>query len=234
MRYKYNRDFFEVIDTPEKAYWLGMFTSDGNIYNNRNKPNKSNAVGIRLRLQNKDANHLVKLNESMESNKNIEIIKNSGYKNGFNNNNSSTISMLNFTSIKLWKDLNDKGLEDNKQTKEKPYMDLSENLIKYYILGLWDGDGTISYSKNGHYSWEFVGSFEMVSWVKTILETKLSINFIKQDTDHRCEKLFRLRTNRKENIAKISKFLYSDKVVYLDRKYETTKKFLNDNGYGSI
>lgn len=234
MRYKYNRDFFEVIDTPEKAYWLGMFTSDGNIYNNRNKPNKSNAVGIRLRLQNKDANHLVKLNESMESNKNIEIIKNSGYKNGFNNNNSSTISMLNFTSIKLWKDLNDKGLEDNKQTKEKPYMDLSENLIKYYILGLWDGDGTISYSKNGFYSWEFVGSFEIVSWVKTILETKLSINFIKQDTDHRCEKLFRVRTNRKEYIAKISKFLYSDKVVYLDRKYETTKKFLNDNGYGSI
>ncbi len=59
MRYKYNRDFFEVIDTPEKAYWLGMFTSDGNIYNNRNKPNKSNAVGIRLRLQNKDTNHLI-------------------------------------------------------------------------------------------------------------------------------------------------------------------------------
>jgi hypothetical protein len=233
-KYNYDRDFFETIDTPQKAYWLGMLTADGNIYNNRLKDNKSTAVGVRLRLKNSDREHLVKFNRDMKSNKLIEEIRNTGYKSGFTNNINNTISMLNFSSIKMWNDLHDKGLEDNKQTREKPYLGMKENLIKFYILGLWDGDGSISIDRNNKCNWEFVGSKEMTTWMREYLQNKLSITFMKESTDHRTSKLFRLRTNSKKNINLISKFLYSDKVVYLDRKYDKTNEFLAGNGFEGV
>ena len=30
--YKFNENFLDVLDTPEKAYFLGFMYSDGNIY----------------------------------------------------------------------------------------------------------------------------------------------------------------------------------------------------------
>lgn len=36
-KYFHNIDFFEVIDTEEKAYWLGFMYADGYIINNENR-----------------------------------------------------------------------------------------------------------------------------------------------------------------------------------------------------
>ena len=50
--YKINENFFKVIDTEEKAYWLGFITADGGL--------KSDANILKLRQSKKDTSHLEK------------------------------------------------------------------------------------------------------------------------------------------------------------------------------
>jgi hypothetical protein len=49
---EYNRHIFDVIDTPEKAYWLGFIIADGYLNDNKNM--------LRIKLGNKDKCHLEK------------------------------------------------------------------------------------------------------------------------------------------------------------------------------
>ena len=53
--YKYNENFFEKIDSPRKAYWLGFLYADGCILDQR----KSKILEITLSKN--DKNHLQKL-----------------------------------------------------------------------------------------------------------------------------------------------------------------------------
>ena len=61
-----NESVFEIIDTEEKAYWLGFLYADGYVGDNR----------LELALQAKDLEHLVKFKEFMESEHVLEFKKN--------------------------------------------------------------------------------------------------------------------------------------------------------------
>ena len=54
-KYTYNHNYFENIDTKEKAYWLGFIYADGNV-------NKAGST-LRINLQGKDHLHLAKFNK---------------------------------------------------------------------------------------------------------------------------------------------------------------------------
>jgi hypothetical protein len=63
MMYKFNREFFNVIDTEEKAYWLGFLAADGCI-----RKNKKNSHQLVLKLSVRDMGHVVKFKKSLKSN----------------------------------------------------------------------------------------------------------------------------------------------------------------------
>ena len=69
-KYYYNKDFFNKIDTEEKAYWLGFLYADGCIVT-RSKCKKVTPMSLELVLSSIDINHLYKFLNSLESN--IEI-----------------------------------------------------------------------------------------------------------------------------------------------------------------
>ena len=72
-KYSLNEDYFENIDTEEKAYWLGFLLADGNIsYSGRYNKGRH----LRIALQNKDKNHLEKMKFSLKSNYNLKLDKN--------------------------------------------------------------------------------------------------------------------------------------------------------------
>ena len=58
---KFNEHIFDVIDTEEKAYWLGFIFADGYISSRDN--------GFELSLKGSDIEHLHKFNKFMEHNK---------------------------------------------------------------------------------------------------------------------------------------------------------------------
>jgi len=53
MKHIFNHNFFETIDTEEKAYWLGFIAADGGL--------ASNIYRLTIGLNQKDQNHLEKL-----------------------------------------------------------------------------------------------------------------------------------------------------------------------------
>lgn len=64
-RYVYNKYFFEVIDTEEKAYWLGFIYADG--YHNEKYHS------IKITLKTSDYEHLLKFNKAIDGNLTLKI-----------------------------------------------------------------------------------------------------------------------------------------------------------------
>lgn len=67
-KYHFNENYFESIDTPNKAYWLGFIYADGYIVSKRKHGNRK--LGLSLNIQ--DINHLEKLNKCLESDVDIK------------------------------------------------------------------------------------------------------------------------------------------------------------------
>lgn len=63
-KYSLNENFFQEINTEEKAYWLGFLMADGCILD---QPQRSKRLTVALKE--KDINILHKLNKSLERKK---------------------------------------------------------------------------------------------------------------------------------------------------------------------
>ena len=68
---KFNHNFFDVIDTEEKAYWLGFLMADGHINDRAN----CGALQLHIHLSKKDYNHLKKFHSHINSTNNITFGK---------------------------------------------------------------------------------------------------------------------------------------------------------------
>ena len=116
--YRFNENIFESVDNEEKAYWLGFLWADGYC--------KS---GIDIELTDED--HVIKLKRFLAISSPIKT----------RNRNNSITYRLNANSNKFASDLSNLGfgLKDNRT--ELPI--ISENLIKDFVRGYFDGDGHI-------------------------------------------------------------------------------------------
>lgn len=59
---KFNEHVFDVIDTEEKAYWLGFIYADGNV----SKAGDKQIYSFEISLKEDDYNHLMKFNKFVE------------------------------------------------------------------------------------------------------------------------------------------------------------------------
>src|ERR1035437_3893868 len=129
--YKINEDYFEIIDTEEKAYLLGFMYADGNL--------SKGGSGIKICLQEEDRDILEKFSIPIYGFAKIyEEIK---VKNG--------ISRRYLTSAvyceKMHKDLTKLGCPPKKTfIIRMPHKDIvPEHLLRHFIRGYFDGDGCI-------------------------------------------------------------------------------------------
>ena len=203
-KYEYDETFFENIDSSSKAYWLGFIVADGYIMNNRKKDNKSQATGLRIRLSEKDKEHLEKFNDDMKSNVPIIIVKNYGVYANQNN-----LVELCFYSKDIVESLNSLGVTSgNKSCNEKFINFESKSLTKNFILGLFDGDGSITVTDKS-LEWSICSSLTMVEGIIHFLENELNIKFTKISPGcNHSEKLFRIRTSSKKSIKKLYEYFY--------------------------
>lgn len=163
-KYPFDESYFEKINSPEKAYWLGFIASDGYV----NTPKGILEIG----LQRQDENHIMKFAKAIKTNKPI-YQKESKY-----NNKSYPSSLLRINSHRMINDLNKLGIVDRKSLIYRPPTkeQVPDNFIKYYILGLFDGDGTVSISKNGRYMSSFLGTFETMYFIQKFFHTDMAIS----------------------------------------------------------
>lgn len=162
-KYIVDENYFSIIDSEEKAYWLGFLYADGYV---RLKNNRSGQLKFKLSV--KDRNHIDLFNSCVNSNYKIKDYTSSvKYKGGFSKSNVSELSIYN---TKIVKDLIRLGCV-NKKTFSIRMPDIEKSLHRHFIRGYFDGDGNIYKNKNRSNSFQvsIASNFEFNSDIKDIL-----------------------------------------------------------------
>ena len=207
-RYRRNVDidFFEKIDTEEKAYWFGFISADGHIGKNRNS--------IKITLALKDKKHVEKFKKSIKSEHSIVIRKHEAFNNVFE------AAEIVINNKKIHSDLYNLGLRNLKVNHLLP-KDVPDELMHHYLRGLYDGDGWFTLTPRSRE----IG----IGMNRPILEffDKQIVKFlkIKSRPVKEYKSISRYRVAHKDDIKKILDWFYEDATVYLDRKYEKYKEF---------
>lgn len=198
-----NHSFFEVIDSEEKAYWLGFMMADGYVVKRKTKAKYM----IGLKLQEKDASHIEKFKEALETNAVIREI------NGKRNGKINKAREITFYSQQMGEDLINHGVIPNKTGKEVVPKKVPNDLMAHYMRGYFDGDGS---SSRGIFN--ICCSHFMIQDVKNILINE----GVKKEAIYVYDrvKVQVMQVNRREEVEKIALWLYKDATICLERKKE--------------
>lgn len=211
-RYTFNEHVFDVIDTEEKAYWLGFLMADG--YNHESK------TCVALRLQEEDVEVLECLKAFLQYNGVI-----TRYSRITNTNHlHRTYCELSLYSPVFSKSLAEKGCVQGKTyTLQFPEY-LPKHLVHHFIRGLFDGDGCISITPRKNrtldsksYQFNIVGTEAIMERVKDIFVEQIGVT--RTTTKHH-SKAVAIHWSGRGVVTKILNYLYKDAHVYMKRKYD--------------
>lgn len=206
-----NYNYFDSIDTEEKAYWLGFIFADGNISKSermyKGKLKRGN-YRFELSLKAEDKYHLEKFAKVIGFNKEVKTSKAT---------NRTNRCRLYFNNKHLWTILNSYGCTPNKSltlTFPKLEIFLNKELIKHFIRGYIDGDGSICYRNAAHTDFQLriLGTENFL----TTLQQQLPLE--KQNKLHKDINIFELCFNGSRGLY-VCNYLYKNSNIYLDRKY---------------
>ncbi len=222
-KYSLNQDFFNQIDTPEKAYFLGWLYADGCHQEKTGK--------IILGLQEQDVDVLKKLNQFINSNRPLfySVRKdNSGYENRQN------CYILNICSRKLSDSLIKLNCRNNKSlTLDFPnFEQVPNNLIHHFVQGFWEGDGCFSYGirKDTGYlnqTVSFISTISFCDILNAIIEKQLGFKFISTPYIKHAA-LKNISTCGSQNIMKFMNWIYKDAPYKLQRKSNKYLEWKNE------
>ena len=142
----YNRHIFDIIDTAEKAYWLGFIVADGYLNTNKNM--------LRIKLGNVDKEQLIKFIDFLGGDETM-------LKSEKHNITGNTQWYVSCYSKEIKDALVDLTVEQGKSGHEH-VPSIPQHLYRDFIRGLWDGDGFIRENLTGI---GLVGSYECLSFV---------------------------------------------------------------------
>ena len=205
MKRKFNRSIFHVLDTEEKAYWLGFILADGYINEDKNF--------LRIKLAQVDEKHLQKFCLFMEEPDNV--IK---YDTGGAYTKNNICSFVEFDSKELIQDLKLYNLYQGKSGNEQPINMPNEQMELAYLRGMIDGDGHV---ENGYF--KYVGSLKSCQYIKNKFSKWYDFkNENKYIYKHGTIFSFEIRSKQ---VNEILKKIYNNATIYLDRKYQTVQNF---------
>jgi hypothetical protein len=195
-----NYTIFEVINTQEKAYWLGFLFADGSVtYQTEGKKR----YVLELGLSWTDVDHVNKFKKFMgatqEPRKKTINFKGIEYK---------AIS-LQISSKKLCEDLISLGCTPNKSLTVV-FPDIPKELEHHFIRGYFDGDGTV-WNHREKPNTEIIGTKEMVS----AIVDKVGLPHLTW-TAHGKARGMKFSAGLSK---KLFDYMYEDATVYLERKY---------------
>lgn len=205
-KYSFDIHFFDVIDTEEKAYILGLLLADGHI-------SKNNAIMLTL----KDIDIIKKYLVAIHSDTPIKIDRYGNY-------------AANITSVSMANRLRDIGLSNRKSyyiDLERVLSNIPKHLEHHFVRGLFDGDGSIKiyhykYLKKPQLHFGYTGLLNVVEYVRDYFGIKTKM--VKEsDITYTCV------SSCRSTICDVYKILYKDATIYIDRKYKTFKEIINMN-----
>lgn len=212
-KYHLDYDFFETIDTEEKAYWLGIMYADGFL----SKSKDQKMVG--LTLSSKDKDHIEKFKESLKATYPVNVyVTPVQFEHGII---TIEYARLIMTSDKMFIDLEKQGCVQHKSLiLDYPKREqVPKELIHHFLRGYIDGDGCYSTSNI-----KILGTYEFLQGINNELGYYFSVS---EHSPDRCK-------NKNSGYLSIGKgkakemipWLYKDALIYMDRKYEKAMQLI--------
>lgn len=202
--YNCNESFFEIIDTPEKAYWFGFIAADGNLYNGK----------LQICLAAKDKTHLEKFTKRIGYDGPLYVDKGN--------------SRLMISRRKVFDDLCNLGLCPDKTFKidDHVFDKIPPEFLSAAIHGYSDGDGSfcVQYRKSNKniasgMTFSLVGNLSFLSFIKEYL-SKFGVNTSTPKHDKRTKQTYFIYYwINKERLAAFEEAMYTNQSQdFLSRK----------------
>lgn len=223
-KYSFNENYFSKINTPDRAYFLGLLYADGQ--------NQINGNYIRLSLNECDE-HI--LNDFIcvinGNNKLLKVI--------LDNEKHANQSYLQLNSKIMCNDLLKLGCFQNKTNilKFPSKSQLPKEFYSDFIRGYFDGDGSVwkgkrykrlvkdSKHSNGYRTriiqnvkFNMTGTVDVITNIQNILVKELGFNNVKLNMSKGIENCVQLEHSGRLQMKKFYNYIYNNKEHYLIRK----------------
>jgi len=206
-KYFFDERAFQFVDSPETAYWLGFLMADGGVSRNC----------LSLNLGGKDKEHLKKFQGFLGSNHNIYYRPKKE-----KTNESYGITVC---SKKLITDLSQYGIISQKTGKEQ-IKNIPHEFIRDWILGFFDGDGSISLVKGSPVFSLASSSIGLLEHIQRILMEQCDLNRTKLGKVGQ-QKTRVLSYGGRKSVRRIYEFLYEQGLCSMYHLARKRDKFLD-------
>ena len=210
VRYKFNEDYFETIDTEDKAYFLGFIVADGSVNS------KSNVIQITQ----KEPDILYEFKRYIK------------YEGDLIKSKTRDVFDIKISSSKMKSDLLKLGISPNK-TMSVNYPLIPENLQNHFMRGVFDGDGCISihHDKRDNSNRGQVnicsGSFD---FIKEYADNMVKYCGVKKNNIRQPKGTYYvIDWGGLSDVESVYEFLYKESNIFLKRKKETYDKVMSIN-----
>ena len=211
-KYDLNQEYFDTIDTQNKAYFLGLLYEDGNV-------SKSNNA-IQIGLEARDLHILEAFKKELEcGDKPLSFDQRSK-----NNPKHKDMFSLCIKSEHMHNSLCNLGVVPQKSHIIKyPYF-ISDDLQRHFIRGAMDGDGCIHATNLSNEkeirSVDICGTYDFCSGLKEVIEDNLNIH-CSLILSNKTSNIYKMTISGRNQSTKFLDWIYEDAELYLYRKYET-------------
>lgn len=213
-------DYFKIIDSKEKAYWIGWILTDGCV--------AAKDKSLQISLQQNDKYILELLEKDLGLFDHVKVFNHDYYK-------------FYACSVKMYNDLFQYGIVPNKTLILKFPNNIPEKYETHLLRGMFEGDGGITVGeatrfykhRNKTYTkpyreLSFTGTYDMCNGFQETL-LKHTKNVAKKNITHN-HQIYRIRWHSIEDIAEIYNVLYKDCDDHcLIRKKEKFQKIFETN-----
>jgi hypothetical protein len=200
-KYTCDESYFENINSHNKAYSLGFLWADGH-----NNPRS----GVCICLHKKDEEILDYFKRELNCDAPIK------YRGDY--------CIFSINRLKIYNDLKSLGMHTNKSINNLEFPKISKEFISSFILGMFDGDGSI-YHKETSFAVSFANGYVFLDTLVDILNSVgINTNPIRyrygSDKPQACQ----LDITGLENISRLKNFMYKDVNFFMGRKHTLFKE----------
>lgn len=224
-----NENYFQELDSKDKAYFLGFIYADGFI----TKPSHGqNILGLTLA----EIEPIDKFKKYIQTNKKVGY-----YKKTSSYSNKSYEYKLALNSDKLISDIEKLGVIERK-TLTLTFPNLREDLIPHFIRGYFDGDGSVFLHKDSReeYSYNEYLGINICGTKEFLIALTKHLPFLEEGQciykeERKETNCWNLKMASNIRSLELYHYMYKDcNDLYLSRKREKFENFIRDKGSTTI
>lgn len=204
-------DYFDNIDTEEKAYFLGLLISDGNVFTDGTGRQHS----ISITLDSGDEYILNRFREALGANTSVT-------------RDGRGCSQIAIRSNKIAKALEKYGVVPRKSYITYLPLNISNEMFPHLIRGIFDGDGSIQAHQHKTrflHAISFCGSHKLMQDIVDYIQKRLTLMGSINVYDYKDRELSDFKLQRVQDIYTFGEWMYKDATIFLKRKRETYLEF---------